>query len=114
MTWGAKKYVTTYRKGGPLTTTIAGVSKRRGGIELALWGGFDAFRPGFTFCAAAGNLVVYNDFPTMSEIEVEGRKIPITRNLCICENTYTVGITDEYARLLGLRAYEPIEESDLL
>lgn len=113
MTWGAKKYVVTYRKGGPLTTTIAGVSKKRGGMELALWGGFDAFRPGFTFCAAAGNLVVYNDFPTLHEIEVDGHKIPITRNLCICENTYTVGITGEYARLLGLRAYEPIEEGDI-
>ena len=114
MTWGAKKYVVTHRKGGPLTTTIAGVSKKRGGLELALWGGFDAFRPGFTFCAAAGNLVVYNDFPTLHEIEVDGHTIQITRNLCICENTYTVGITGEYARLLGLRAYEPIEEGDVL
>lgn len=103
MTWGAKKYITTYKKGGPITTTIAGVSKKIGGTELALWGGFEAFKPGFTFSLAAGNMVVYNDHPAVPDFEVDGHRVHITRNLCICENTYTLGITDEYAKILGYK-----------
>ena len=114
MTWGAKKYATTYKTGGPITTTIAGVRKSRGGLELALWGGFDAFRPGFTFCAASGNLVLYNDHPSIKEITVDGRTLPITRNLAICDNTYTLGITSEYAGLLGLRPYEPVYDGQVI
>lgn len=113
-TWGAKKYATTYKNGGPITTTIAGVRKTRGGLELALWGGFDAFKPGFTFCAAAGNLVVYNDHPTMKQIEVDGHVLPITRNLAICDNTYTVGITSEYAGILGFKPFEPVYENQVI
>lgn len=114
MTWGAKKYATSYKEGGPITTTIAGVSKKRGGLELALWGGFDAFKPGFTFYAAAGNLVVYNDHPTVGEIQVDGHIIEITRNLCICDNSYTVGITREYARILGLKPFEPVYDGQVI
>ena len=108
MTWGAKKYATTYKKGGPITTTIAGVSKKKGGLELALWGGFEAFKPGFTFCLAAGNQVIYNDYPTVSDFVVDGHTVHVTRNLCICENTYTLGITDEYAKILGYKIMEVI------
>lgn len=108
MTWGAKKYATTYKKGGPITTTIAGVSKRKGGLELALWGGFDAFKPGFVFCVAAGNQVVYNDDPHISDFEVDGHTVHITRNLCICDNTYKLGITDEYAKILGYKIEEVV------
>lgn len=103
-TWGAKKYVTAYDKGGPLTTTIAGVSKKEGGAELEDAGGLDAFRPGFTFHRAAGKLIVYNDSPDLPPIiGPEGQVVEISRNLCICDNTYTVGITAEYAALLGIR-----------
>ena len=108
MTWGAKKYATTYTKGGRITTTIAGVSKRKGGLELALWGGFDAFKPGFTFCLAAGNQVVYNDRPKVPDFVVDGHTVHITRNLCICDNTYTLGITDEYAKILGYKIMEVV------
>lgn len=103
-TWGAKKYVTAYEKDGPLTTTIAGVSKKDGGEELMEAGGLDAFRPDFTFRRAAGKLIVYNDAPELSPIiGPSGEVVEITRNLCICDNTYTVGITAEYAALLGIR-----------
>lgn len=108
MTWGAKKYATTYKKGGPITTTIAGVNKKKGGLELALWGGFDAFKPGFTFCLAAGNQVIYNDHPNVSDFVVDGHTVHVTRNLCICENTYTLGITDEYAKILGYKIMEVV------
>lgn len=108
MTWGAKKYATTYKKGGPITTTIAGVSKKKGGLELALWGGFDAYKPGFTFCLSAGNQVIYNDRPKVSDFVVDGHTVHVTRNLCICENTYTLGITDEYAKILGYKIMEVV------
>lgn len=103
-TWGAKKYATTYEIGGPITTTIAGVNKKIGGQELAEHGGLEAFRPGFTFEKASGKLIVYNDDPDMPPIiGPDGQIVEVTRNLSICDNTYTVGITDEYASLLGLQ-----------
>ena len=98
----------TSGEGGMITTTIAGVSKRKGGLELALWGGFDAFKPGFTFCLAAGNQVVYNDRPKVPDFIVDGHRVHITRNLCICDNTYTLGITDEYAKILGYKIMEVV------
>ena len=103
-TWGAKKYVTAYDPEGPLTTTIAGVSKKTGGAELERKGGLDAFTIGFTFEESAGKRIVYNDFPVLPPITgPNGERVEITRNLCICDNTYKVGITLEYARLLGLK-----------
>lgn len=103
-TWGAKKYVTAYDTDGPLTTTIAGVNKKTGGAELARKGGLDAFTIGFTFEESAGKRIVYNDSPALPPITgPNGEWVEITRNLCICDNTYKVGITLEYARLLGLK-----------
>lgn len=101
VTWGAKKYCTAYEPGGKLTTTVAGVNKKLGGREIEQAGGLPAFRPGFVFRDAAGKLVIYNDDPCVTEWTAEGRTIKITRNIAICENTYTLGITTEYARLIG-------------
>ena len=100
-TWGAKKYATTYRKGGKITTTIAGVSKQKGGLELMLWGGFKAFRPGFRFCLAGGSHLVYNDNPDCPPVTVDGHVLEITKNVAILDGDYTLGLTAEYARLLG-------------
>ena len=41
-------------------------------------------------------------------IVVDGHKVHITRNLCICDNTYTLGITDEYAKILGYKIMEAV------
>ena len=100
-TWGAKKYATTYSKGGKITTTIAGVSKQKGGLELMLWGGFKAFRPGFRFCLAGGSDLVYNDHPDCQPLEIDGHILEITKNVAILDGDYTLGLTAEYARLLG-------------
>lgn len=107
-TWGAKKYATSYIKGGKITTTIAGVSKRKGGLELMLWGGFDAFKPGFKFCLAGGSDLIYNDNPDFADQIIDGHRLKITRNVAIMDGDYTLGLTAEYARLLG---YE-MEETD--
>lgn len=100
-TWGSKKYATTYRKGGKITTTIAGVSKQKGGLELMLWGGFKAFRPGFRFCLAGGSELIYNDNPDCQPLEIDGHRLEITKNVVILDGEYTLGLTAEYARLLG-------------
>lgn len=100
-TWGAKKYATTYSKGGKITTTIAGVSKQKGGMELMLWGGFKAFRPGFRFCLAGGSDLVYNDNPDCPPLAIDGHALEITKNVAILDGDYTLGLTAEYARLLG-------------
>ena len=72
-------------------------------------GGFDAFEPGYTFVKAAGKLIVYNDHPNMPPIiGPAGERVEVTRNLCICDNTYTVGITQEYAKLLGITAEKEV------
>lgn len=102
-TWGAKKYATSYRKGGKITTTIAGVNKKIGGLELQLWGGFDAFKPGFVFRLAGGTDLVYNDAPDVSPLEIDGHVLEITKNVAIMDGEYTLGITAEYAKLLGYR-----------
>lgn len=103
MTWGAKKYAVTYRKGGKITTTIAGVNKKIGGLELQLWGGFDAFKPGFVFRLAGGTDLVYNDAPDVEPLEIDGHRLAISKNVAIMDGEYTLGITAEYAKLLGYR-----------
>lgn len=103
MTWGAKKYATSYRKGGKITTTIAGVNKRIGGLELQLWGGFDAFKPGFVFHLAGGADLVYNDAPDVEPLEIDGHRLEISKNVANMDGDYTLGITAEYAKLLGYR-----------
>lgn len=102
-TWGAKKYATTYRKGGKITTTIAGVNKKIGGLELQLWGGFDAFKPGFVFHLAGGTDLVYNDAPDVAPLKIDGHVLEISKNVAIMDGEYTLGITAEYAKLLGYR-----------
>ena len=106
MTWGAKKYATTYEKGGPITTTIAGVNKTKGGPELMQHGGFSAFRPGFVFREAGGTDLIYNDDPHVNYLEVDGHKLHITKNVVIKDGEYTLGITAEYAKILGYEMEE--------
>jgi hypothetical protein len=114
-TWGAKKYVYSKivknKKTGKdeevLFATIAGVAKNPdnpdrpdGGRELMKHGGISAFKEGFVFREAGGTESVYNDFPEISEYEIDDHKIPITANVMIRNSTYEVGITSEYRALL--------------
>lgn len=101
MTWGSKKYCTSYKNGGKLTTTIAGVNKKLGGMELQIWGGFDAFKPGFTFCLAGGTYLIYNDVPQINDLIIDGHTLHVSKNVVIKDGDYTLGITAEYAKILG-------------
>lgn len=98
-TLGAKKYV--YRtEDGILHATIAGVNKKLAPEELEENGGIEVFRVGFTFSRAGGTESVYNDEP-YGTYRVDGRDIYITQNIVIKPSTYTIGITDEYRRILS-------------
>ena len=97
---GAKKYA--YEKNGKLSVTIAGVEKKRGSAELAAHGGLDALQDGFVFREAGGLCAKYNDQPELSEITIEGYKVPITANLYLCASEYTLGDMEIYKRILAL------------
>lgn len=98
-TLGAKKYV--YREeDGTLHTTIAGVNKKYAPDELEEHGGITAFKVGFTFSKAGGTESVYNDVP-YGDYTIDGHTIYIGQNIVIKPSTYTIGITDEYRRILA-------------
>ena len=99
-TLGAKKYAYNYEPGGKTYVTIAGVTKKSGGVELDENGGLTAFSPGFTFVKAGGTEAIYNDDPEVKTVVRDGQKINITPNIVIKDSTYTLGITAEYASLL--------------
>lgn len=103
-TLGAKKYVA--EKNGKLKITIAGVNKSKGAKELEKHGGIEAFKEGFTFVTAGGTESKYNDLKEPIMYEVEGHTLKITSNIYICDSTYTLGITEEYERLLT-HCFEP-------
>lgn len=98
-TLGAKKYV--YRsKNGKLHATIAGVNKKKAPVELEKYNGIDSFKIGFTFSDAGGTESVYNDLD-YGTYETENKKIYIGKNVVIRPSTYTIGITEEYTRILS-------------
>lgn len=98
-TMGAKKYIYRY-EGGPIKCTIAGVNKRLGGPELEEAGGFDAFREGFTFQKAGGTESIYNDLKESQHLAIDSHDLEITSNVVIQPSTYTLGLTEEYRRIL--------------
>lgn len=97
ITLGAKKY--GFMKGGKLGITIAGVDKKKGAEELAKSGGLRNFKEGFVFRLAGGVEAVYNDHVD-TVIEREGRQLRITDNVMLRDSTYTLGVTEDYQRIL--------------
>ena len=107
-TMGAKKYVLEDSE-GKLHVTIAGVVKyikdangNRVPVSAQELGKLENFKEGFIFNKAGGTESVYNDNVNM-DVTVDGQKLTITDNLVIRPSSYTLGITEEYRRvLLGL------------
>ena len=97
-TLGAKKYV--YIQDGKLHCTIAGVNKKLGAQELEEAGGITAFKEGFTFTRAGGLESIYNDDPEIKEYYIDGKIVPITKNVYLKDSTYTLGLTGDYKRLI--------------
>ena len=99
-TLGAKKYVYTDKQNN-LHTTIAGVNKKLAPIELKEHGGLDSFKVGFVFNIAGGTESIYNDADYGYYKLDDEHTIFIGKNMCIKNSTYTLGLTEEYTRLLS-------------
>ena len=97
-TLGAKKYAFE-EQDGSLHITVAGVGKKAGAQELMAAGGLEAFKPGMTFTAAGGLEAVYNDRTDM-DMEIDGHRLHIGPNVCLRPSSYTLGLTEDYIRLL--------------
>ena len=107
-TLGAKKYVYEDEKG--LHVTISGVSKKLGAKEL---GSIDNFVPGFIFKDAGGLTLYYNDEEQgIHQITVNGCTMTTASNIGMVNSTYEIGITSEYAELIGYNIYYDIDKSD--
>ena len=107
-TLGAKKYVYEDEKG--LHVTISGVSKKLGAKEL---GSIDNFIPGFIFKEAGGLTLYYNDAEQgIHKITVDGCTMTTASNIGMVDSTYEIGITQEYAELIGYNIYYDIDKSD--
>lgn len=103
ITLGAKKYAYTDKKGFHIT--IAGVNKKIGAREM---GSIDNFKPGFIFRDAGGQCLYYNDEP-IHYIEVDGCRMLTASNIGMVDSTYELGVTDEYAELIGLNVYKELQ-----
>lgn len=98
-TMGSKKYA--YRtEDGVLHTTISGVVKKLGGAELDKYGGLPAMKEGFTFKAAGGKDVVYQDEDFGYWKTPDGKEIYISKNCSIVDSTYRLSVTDEYRSII--------------
>lgn len=107
-TLGAKKYVYEDEKG--LHVTISGVSKKLGAKEL---GSIDNFVPGFIFKDAGGLTLYYNDAEQgIHQITVDGCTMTTASNIGMVDSTYEIGITSEYAEVIGYNIYYDIDKFD--
>ena len=124
-TLGAKKYVYRDQK-DVLHITIAGVNKAKGAVELEKAGGIPTFllgtentigtgetvlnRKGFTFREAGGNELVYNDDMDYGTVNIDGHDLKITRNVCILDSKYQLGVARDYQLILQGIGEEYLEE----
>lgn len=99
-TSGSKKYA--FEIDGKLTATIAGVDKKLGGKELAEHGGIDALKDGFVFKEAGGLCAKYNDFPEVTDYDIDGHTLHIISNCYLCSSEYTLGTLEIYKRILHM------------
>ena len=99
---GAKKYA--YVDDAGFHITIAGVNKKIGAHEME---DINNFRPGFIFRDAGGKTLYYND-DKKHIIMVEGCEMLTASNIGMVDSTYELGITDEYAELIGINVYKEL------
>lgn len=97
-TLGAKKYVVDIN--GKCYSTIAGVSKQAG-QQFFNENGLDAFKIGAVI-EKSGHLVAYYNDDEIHEITVKGCTMKTASNLALIDDTYTIGVTDDYLFLLDM------------
>ena len=108
-TLGAKKYV--YMEGGQIHSTIAGVSKRAG-VKYFEENGLEAFAIGNTI-PDSGHLTAYYNDEGIHKITVKGHTFTTASNVALIDNTYTIGVTNEYLDLLE-KALDNMEDIDYI
>lgn len=101
-TLGAKKYAYVDDRGFHIT--ISGVNKKIGALEME---DINNFRPGFIFRDAGGKTLYYND-DKKHTIMFEGCEMLTASNIGMIDSTYELGITDEYAELIGMNVYKEL------
>lgn len=108
-TLGAKKYV--YRQNGKVKSTIAGVSKKIGS-EYFQKNGLDAFEVG-TKITDSGHLTAYYNDDDVHTINIKGCIMTSGANVALINNSYKIGVTEEYSDLL-LKGLEKIIDIDYI
>ena len=96
-TLGAKKYVVQI--GNECYSTIAGVSKKAG-QKYFNKNGINAFRIGAVI-EDSGHLIAFYNDDEIHEIEIEGVKMVTASNVALIDDTYTIGITNDYWHILN-------------
>lgn len=103
-TLGAKKYAYIDEK-NELHVTVSGLSKKRGAAELAHGKGLADFMIGKVFIDSGRTVSYFNesDVHTIKVADCDGKESEFTTasNIAIVDTTYTLGISDEYAAVLG-------------
>lgn len=95
-TLGSKKYV--YRQGDHVVSTVAGVNKKTGSRFFKEWG-LESFKHG-TIIKDSGHLTAFYNDDDIHTITIDGVEIETASNVALVDNTYTLGITDEYIDLI--------------
>lgn len=95
-TLGAKKYV--YRQGDKVCSTIAGVSKKAG-AEYFKEHGLEGFTPNAVI-TESGHLTAYYNDDEIHKITIDHTTFTTSSNVALVNNTYKIGVTDEYFDLL--------------
>lgn len=95
-TLGSKKYV--YKQGDKYISTIAGVNKKRGSQFFKEYG-IEVFENG-TRIKDSGHLTAFYNDDDIHTIIINGEEIETAANVAIVDNTYTLGVTNEYLDLL--------------
>ena len=96
-TLGAKKYV--YEKDGKISSTIAGVAKKAGKAFFKKYG-FDGFKIGNVIRESGHLTAFYNDVDIYTIKAPDGYEFTSGSNVALVDNTYTIGVTNEYLDLL--------------
>ena len=104
-TLGAKAYVV--KKDDQILSTISGVDKKSGAAFFSKYG-LEAFTKG-TRIKDSGHLTAFYNEDDIHTIEIDGVMIETASNVAIVNNTYTIGVTDDYLELLE-KAFANTEE----
>lgn len=106
-TLGAKKYAYIDDE-GKLSCTISGVAKSNspnhpdGARELKT---IENLQAGFVFREAGGITLYYNDDIEFGYHEINGLRMLTGSNVGMVDSEYTIGITKEYAEIIGYNEY---------